>query len=344
MLKRSVKFVLDNSLLLVFGAAAGLVWANLDVASYQRFVHAVLQSNAPFGDIKASGERVLDLHFLTNDILMAFFFALAGKEIWEATHPGDAFHSLRHAAVPLIATLGGMVGPAGLYLLGALTLGQFPLLARGWAIPCATDIAFSYMVARRIFGKTHPAIPFLLLLAIADDFGGLLILAIFYTRAQVQFGWLALSGVGVVIAIAFKHLRLRSFWWYLLIPGTLAWSGFALVMTALVLGKPIGIWLFAMLGAKGLRLGLPDGLCSRGVLTVGCAAGIGFTVALFMADVAFPEGPVQSAARMGCLASLGAVLPTLAVAKVFGLKKRPKSGRLPAPGVGSPAAQSPGPH
>jgi hypothetical protein len=214
MVKRSVSYVLDNTLLLVIGAAAGLLWANLHAESYQRFVHTVLLSNAPFGNTTPSGVRVLDLHFLAKDILMAFFFALAGKEIWEATHPGGAFHNPRHAGVPLLATLGGMVGPAGLYLLGALMLGQLPALARGWAIPCATDIAFSYMVARRIFGKTHPAIPFLLLLAIADDFGGLLILAIFYTRAQVQFGWLALSGVGVVIAIAFKHLRLRSFWWY----------------------------------------------------------------------------------------------------------------------------------
>ena len=70
-----------------------------------------------------------------------------------------------------------MAGPALLYISLVFLLDR-PELARGWAIPCATDIAFSYLVARLIFGAKHPAIPFLLLLAIADDALGLLILEV----------------------------------------------------------------------------------------------------------------------------------------------------------------------
>ena len=110
---------------------------------------------------------------------MAFFFALATKEVVEATAPGGALHSPRRAALPLAAAVGGMLGPGA--HLRALTIAlDRPNLERGWAIPCATDIAFSYLAARIIFGAKHPAIPFLLLLAIADDALGLLIIAAFY--------------------------------------------------------------------------------------------------------------------------------------------------------------------
>ena len=73
---------------------------------------------------------------------------------------------------PLAAAVGGMVAPALIYVASRGTCGPAELI-RGWAIPCATDIAFSAMIARLIFPAAHPAIPFLLLLAIADDALGL---------------------------------------------------------------------------------------------------------------------------------------------------------------------------
>ena len=142
-----------------------LVWANVARESYERFAHA--------------------LHFAVNDIGMAFFFALAAKEVVEATAPGGALHSPRRSAVPLIAAVGGMVGPAAIYAALVLAFDR-PELMRGWAIPCATDIAFSYLIARVIFGAKHPGIPFLLLLAIADDALGLLILTAFYPTGEVR--------------------------------------------------------------------------------------------------------------------------------------------------------------
>ncbi|MCY3775501.1 MAG: Na+/H+ antiporter NhaA [Candidatus Aminicenantes bacterium] len=223
-----IAFLFENSVFLIAGAFGALVWANLDHDAYHHLVHLKLFEDTLFGTLKADGTRVFDLHYLVNDVLMAFFFAIAGKEVWEATLPGGPLSSPRRAAGPLVAAVGGMVAPAVLYLLGAALVGRFDDLSNGWAIPCATDIAFSYMVARIVFGAGHPAIPFLLLLAIADDAMGLLILAAFYPQGEVQMLWMFLAVAGVGVAFLFQRLRLHSFWWYLAIPGSLSWIGFAL--------------------------------------------------------------------------------------------------------------------
>jgi NhaA family Na+:H+ antiporter len=198
----------DNSLLMVGGAALALLWANVDYESYERFTHP--------------------LHFVVNDIAMAFFFGLATKEIVEATAPGGALHSLRRAAVPVLGAVGGMAGPALLYTLMALGAGR-PDIVRGWAIPCATDIAFSYLVARMVFKPTHPAIPFLLLLAIADDAMGLVLLATFYPSAPLQPGYfVGLVGAACTVGLILRARRTMSFWPYILGPGVLSWWGFYL--------------------------------------------------------------------------------------------------------------------
>jgi NhaA family Na+:H+ antiporter len=197
-------FIIDNSLLLVTGAVTGLLWANIDHAGYERFSHA--------------------LHFVVNDVGMVFFFALAVKEILEATLPGGPLESPREAAVPILAAAGGMVGPAGLYAIQVIALGR-PELMPGWAIPCATDIAFSYLAARFIFPRNHPAIPFLLLLAIADDALGLILLAVFYPVGQVslvKFASLMLPALGLTIWL--KQRRTRSFWPYLILGGGGSWA------------------------------------------------------------------------------------------------------------------------
>jgi NhaA family Na+:H+ antiporter len=194
----------ENSLLMVLGALIGLAWANVDLPSYERFTHP--------------------LHFVVNDVAMAFFFGLATKEIIEATAPGGALHSFRRAALPVIAAVGGMAGPALFYTGMALAAGR-PDILRGWAIPCATDIAFSYMVARLIFPATSPAIPFLLLLAIADDALGLVLLATFYPTAPIAPGWLLLVGAACVSAWLLRRRRTNNFWPYVLVSGGLSWFG-----------------------------------------------------------------------------------------------------------------------
>jgi NhaA family Na+:H+ antiporter len=160
-----------------------------------------------------------------NDVAMAFFFALATKEVVEAMLPGGPLSSPRQAGLPIFAAVGGMIAPAVIFLAGARLLNQ-PGLTSGWAIPCATDIAFSYLAARLIFPRSSPAIPFLLLLAIADDALGLIVLAIFYPSAPLEFGLLAMGLVpAIALAWAMRRYGIKNFWWYLLVPGVFSWAG-----------------------------------------------------------------------------------------------------------------------
>jgi len=182
------------------------------------------------------GEHGTDIHFLISDILMALFFAIAGKEVFESMLPGGALSNPRKAATPLIATLGGIIGPAAIYFGGAYLLDQIPELGGGWAIPCATDIAFSYLVARLIFGNGHPAIAFLLLLAIADDAAGLVILAIFYPQKDLMPYWFLLTAGAVALCFVFRRFRIHSFWVYLLIPGAMCWFSFQMAGIHAALG------------------------------------------------------------------------------------------------------------
>jgi NhaA family Na+:H+ antiporter len=199
-----LRFVLDNSLLLLVGTAAALLWANLDPGSYDAVAHP--------------------LHFWVNDVGMVFFFALAAKEVFEATLPGGSLASVKQAAAPIAAAVGGMIAPAAIFVALAIWVGPRPLI-RGWAIPCATDIAFSAMVARVIFHARHPAIPFLLLLAIVDDALGLMILALFYPTAPLWFTALGvLMAAALVAAYWLRRRGTRSFWAFVLGPGALSWA------------------------------------------------------------------------------------------------------------------------
>ncbi len=191
------RFVAEYSALLITGALVALVWANLSPESYHHVVEFPLLQNSPIGhlyvDAEGHAHRTLTLHYLINDVLMALFFAIAGKEVWEAVALKNGSLRGRKAMTPLIATVGGMAGPVAVYLIGAVVIGKFAALANGWAIPTATDIAFSYLVGRLVFGAGHPAVSFLLLLAIADDAAGLAILAVFYPQGDLAPAWLLVS-------------------------------------------------------------------------------------------------------------------------------------------------------
>ena len=256
-------FLTEYSLLLVLGALIALVWANTDPHSYHHFVETPLWVNDIVGAkfdywVKAygegaveklhgaTGERVLSLHYLVNDVLMAFFFAIAGKEVWEAVALKSGSLRGRKALTPLIATSGGMFGPIAVYLGLAAVMGSetYNAVANGWAIPTATDIAFSYLVGRLIFGAGHPAVRFLLLLAIADDAAGLIILAVFYPSGDLAPSWLLFSfGAAIAVYVLANWLPRRmdrgkqdrpnstwvreklGFWPYAL-AGALCWYGF----------------------------------------------------------------------------------------------------------------------
>lgn len=201
-------FLTEYSLLLILGALIALVWANIDPDSYHYFVEFKIWDYAPIGHYH-DGHRTLTLHYLVNDVLMALFFAIAAKEVWEAVILKNGSLRGKKAATPLFATAGGMFGPIAVYLGLAAIMGSdtYSAVANGWAIPTATDIAFSYLVGRIVFGAGHPAVRFLLLLAIADDAAGLIILAVFYPSGELAPEWLLLSlGAAVAVFLIFNWL------------------------------------------------------------------------------------------------------------------------------------------
>jgi NhaA family Na+:H+ antiporter len=410
-------YISAYSLLLIAGAVVALIWANTDPHSYHALVHFVLIDDFIIGEAHAEGggvQRVLTLHFLVNDVLMAFFFAIAAKEVWEALILEEGSLRGRKALTPLIATAGGMIGPITVYLGLAALLGVYETVSRGWAIPTATDIAFSYLVGRVVFGAGHPAIGFLLLLAIADDAAGLIILAIFYPTGELAPSWLLLSlAAAVLVFVLFNwlprrldrgdQLRQNSTWvrkklsfWPYAIAGALSWYGFQeagihpalgllpivptvphadrafgifaeaeqyltdllnrmehglkipveivlfffgllnagvefsaigaptwLVLAGLVIGKPVGIFLFGFVAARLMGFGLPQGMRVADLIVVGCVAAIGFTVALFVATVAFEAGPVQDAAKMGALFSFAASILAVLAGRLARVQKVP---------------------
>ena len=366
--RRTVDYVVEHSLLLPLGAAIALVWANVSIKTYAPVARA--------------------LQFPINDVGMVFFFALATKEVVEATAPGGALHTWRRAALPGIAAVGGMAAPAIIYVLYARAF-EAPELTRGWAIPCATDIAFSFLVAKAIF-RRHAAIPFLLLLAIADDAMGLVILALFYPIGDLHLlvGG-ALMAVAIAAAYVIRRRRTHAYWPYIIAGGVFSWMalfwgglhpalalvpivpflphaardpglfveappgardplnqfergfkypvqailfffglanagvpvreygvGTWTVLVAILAGKPIGIGIAVALAvAAGFKL--PQRVDWRDMAVVGCAAGIGFTVALFFATAAFPPGPALDQAKLGALFSIASAVVAFGAAAML---------------------------
>jgi NhaA family Na+:H+ antiporter len=212
-MKRHISLLQEFSVPLVSGVLVALAWANLAPEGYHHFVHDPLLGPLSF-------------HFITNDLFMVLFFGIAAVEITESCLPGGDLHPLRKAINPLLATLGGVVGPVLVFLALNTMIGG-PELLRGWGIPTATDIALAWLAAGLVFGRKHPAISFLLLLAIADDAIGLVIIALFYPDPAhpVAPVWLMLTGLGMGVAYLLRQRKVNSYWPYLVIGGGLSWAG-----------------------------------------------------------------------------------------------------------------------
>lgn len=229
-----INLLQEFSIPLLSGVAVAMLAANLAPDWYHHAVHW-----APFGDLALLGHK-LDLHFIVNDIFMVFFFGIAAKEITEACLPGGDLNPPAKAMNPLIATLGGVFGPVGVFFLGLsllFTMGvyetgvdDYAALMRGWGVPTATDIALAWLVARAVFGAGHPAVNFLLLLAVADDAIGLVIIAVFYgdpaNPAAPQFLGLVLLGMAAVFVM--RRMDVKSWVPYIAVGGPLAWTGLIL--------------------------------------------------------------------------------------------------------------------
>ncbi|HXW04852.1 MAG TPA: Na+/H+ antiporter NhaA [Vicinamibacterales bacterium] len=190
-------------LFLPAGAAIALVWANVHPESYFRATYP--------------------LAFVVNEIAMAFFFGLVTKEIVEATAAGGVLHPLRRALLPIVASAGVVVVPALVYV-GAVYVLDEPMLSRGWLVPSAIDVALAYFVARLIFAQGHHAVPFLLLLAISTDGIVLTLLGVVYPARAADLPAAAmLFTTALATATVLRRARVRSFWPYLALSGSLSW-------------------------------------------------------------------------------------------------------------------------
>lgn len=198
-LQRFAATEVASGVLLAIAAIVALVLANTDAYDWY---HHLLETHLSLG----IGAWALDmsLHHWINDLAMALFFFVVGLEIKRELVHGQ-LRDPKAAALPVIAAVGGMVVPAGLY---TLVNGGGPA-ASGWGIPMATDIAFA-MGALALVGRHLPVSlkVFLLTLAVADDLGAIAVIAIFYS-AGTQFDWL-LAMVGLAGAIALlRRLEVR---------------------------------------------------------------------------------------------------------------------------------------
>lgn len=392
-----------SGVVLLLAAAAALLWAN---SSWAHGYHELWQSTLA---IEIGSFRFArNLEWFVNDALMVVFFFVVGMEIRREMHSGE-LSEWRRALLPAAAALGGMIAPAGVYLL----IGGAGAARSGWGVPMATDIAFAVGVLALLGNRVPPALRVLLLaLAVIDDLGAIVVIAIFYSSGVHAMGFVV-AGAGIAGVFALQKFGVRNKLVYI-IPGFVAWAGtyaagvhptiagviiglctpvrawlgtegfaqevaepiqqladgrtsthgvaeslrkvtsaqrevlspvdslvatlhpwvaygimplFALanagvslggldlnpISTAaavgagvgLVVGKPLGICLVCMLMLKLGLATLPKGIGARHIIVLGVVAGIGFTMALFVAQLAFADAALLGAAKLGVLCGSG---------------------------------------
>jgi NhaA family Na+:H+ antiporter len=197
----------SGSFVLMACTIVALVWANSPWSqSYADFTHVEV------GFSWGGASLNMSLQHWINDALMAIFFFVVGLEVKREISIGQ-LSTLRKAALPVSAAVGGMLIPAAFYY--AMNAGG--PAAQGWGIPMATDIAFALGLLA-LFGSRAPIglKVFLTALAIADDIGAVLVIAFFYT-ASLKFGALAVAGVFMLLIVGARAVGIRRSGIYLLL-------------------------------------------------------------------------------------------------------------------------------
>jgi Na+:H+ antiporter, NhaA family len=346
-------------IVLMLAALAAIMLANSGLAD--RY-HALFEHRLGYTPIA----RLDTLHRWINDAAMALFFFTVGLEIKRELLNGDLATPAKRR-LPVLAALAGMAVPALVYLAAG---GSAPQLLRGWAIPAATDIAFALGVIGLLGTRLPRSIRlFLLSVAIIDDLGAVVIIALVYT-AGLDLAWLLAAGLVLAVLIALNALRVTRLWayallaivlWYcvlhsgvhatvagvaaaLTVPlqldargdspllrlehALVPWSGFVVVplfgfanagiglagaelaaplplaiLLGLVIGKPVGVF-GAVAIADRLGIAARPALASWPQLFgMALLCGIGFTMSLFIAELAFPAQPALiDQARLGVFA------------------------------------------
>ncbi|MET9393461.1 Na+/H+ antiporter NhaA [Streptomyces sp. NPDC006624] len=371
---RALRTETVGGLILLAAAVVALVWANTPLSGS----YAALR-DFHFG-IPALGLDLSVGHW-TSDGLLTVFFLIAGIELKRELVVGS-LRTPATAALPVIAAVCGMVVPAALY---AVTVAAGGGGMDGWAVPMATDIAFALAVLAVISTHLPTALrAFLLTLAVVDDLGAILIIAVFFT-SDLDYRALAGAFAGLVVFYVLQRRRVKGWWWYVPL-GVAIWallynsgvhatvagvamglilrtvrdpdeeespaertghllhplsaglcvplfalfaagvgvSGDALgsvfttpeplgVITGLVAGKILGIFAGTYLAARFTRARLNPDLAWADVFALAALAGIGFTVALLIGELAFPGTPVGEHVKAAVLIAslIAALLATL---------------------------------
>jgi NhaA family Na+:H+ antiporter len=355
----------SSGLFLILAACLGLAVANSPLSTqYFDLLAITLKVELGFFYLSLSVLKII------NYGLMTIFFFVVGLEIKRELVAGH-LSSVKKAAMPFLAAIGGMAVPAGLYLL--IAGGQAP---QGWAVPVATDIALAVgLLAMMGPSVTLSLRSFLLALAVIDDIGAILIIALVYSTG-ITFSWLVSAAITIIVIVLLGRTSVTSFYIYIFL-GLLLWyslyrtgvhptlagvilgllaphremphadfedsddgsvsyveylqaklhpvSSLAIVplfacantgvvitsesirdaatsaiawgiFIGLVIGKPLGIVAASYAASKAKVADLPEGAAFNKIVATGSAAGIGFTVALFIADLAFDDAALQNIA------------------------------------------------
>ena len=161
----------------------------------------------------------MTLRYWINDALMAIFFFVVGLEIKREMLVGQ-LSSIKRSALPIVAALGGMLVPAGIYW--ACNAGH-PESVQGWGIPMATDIAFAIGILSLLGDRVPPSLKvFLTALAIVDDIGAIIVLAVFYPAHALHLEFLAYAAIILAVLAPFNALKLKNKYLYI-VPGIVMW-------------------------------------------------------------------------------------------------------------------------
>jgi Na+:H+ antiporter, NhaA family len=371
--------------LMVLAAAAMLAANSVFAHGY----HALFNDPLPWTPIA----KLTTLHYWINDALMAIFFFVVGLEIKREIVDGALAHPATRR-LPIIAAIAGMAVPALVYL--GVAAGD-PQLHRGWAIPAATDIAFAMGVLALVGRRAPPGLRlFLLTVAIVDDIGAVVIIALFYS-ASLSLGWIAAAAAILLVMIVLNRRGITALPPYLLLAAALwfavlhsgvhatvagvsaaltvplalnrghdspllrlehalvPWTGFLIVplfgfanagvslngaafdnvsvlpwaiALGLVIGKQAGI-LASLYAAHLIGGGRPAGASWPQIWGMALLCGVGFTMSLFIASLAFPGAPeLVEQAKLGILG--GSLVSALAGFIVLRLSKASLPASSPA--------------
>jgi len=230
-LERFLRIQAASGLLLLVSAGIALVWANSSWAGgYARLWHT------PVGLRIGAFAFERPLAWVVNDGLMTVFFFVVGMEIRRELHHGE-LSSLRRAALPVAAALGGTLAPAAVYLLVA----RHPGARSGWAVPMATDIAFAVGILTLLGRRVPPALRVLLLaLAVIDDLGAIVVIALFYSTGFSISG-LAVAAAGLGGTLVMQRLGVRTKLAYV-VPAVVVWAGvYAAGVHPTIAGVAVGV-------------------------------------------------------------------------------------------------------